>query len=134
MSPIHQAHPACPSRPAGAWWRRVAGFGALLLVSVAAFAAQDLLLGHTFRPLAGKTPVNLQAEGLELRLQIIDGPGMGLATGQARPETVESLYPAPEFVACGELCQVYRGGWQRCERFASQALERRGGQDRSGAT
>ena len=57
MSPIHKAHTACPSRPAGAWQHRLAGLGALLLVSVAAFAAQGLLSGHTFRPLAGKTPV-----------------------------------------------------------------------------
>ena len=62
MSPIHKAHPACSSRPAGAWRCRLAGLGALLLVSAAAFAAQGLLSGHSFRPLAGKTPVNLQAE------------------------------------------------------------------------
>ena len=62
MSPIHQADPASSAWQTGVRRRRLAGFGALAVVSVAAFAAQGLLSGHAFRPLAGKTPVNLQAE------------------------------------------------------------------------
>ena len=50
MSPIHQADPASSARQTGVWRRRLAGFGALAVVSVAAFAAQGLLSGHAFRP------------------------------------------------------------------------------------
>src|SRR3989339_671510 len=48
MSLIHQADPACSARQVGAWRRRLAGVGALAVVSVAAFAAQGLLSGHPF--------------------------------------------------------------------------------------
>ena len=59
MPPIQRCLQASrPARPRG----RLALAYAVLVASAAAFAAQGLLSGHTFRPLAGKTPVDLQAE------------------------------------------------------------------------
>lgn len=59
MPPIQRCFQTSrPARPLG----RFALACAVLVASAAAFAAQGLLSGHAFRPLAGKTPVDLQAE------------------------------------------------------------------------
>ena len=59
MPPIQRCFQTSrPARPLG----RFALACAVLVASAAAFAAQGLLSGHVFRPLAGKTPVDLQAE------------------------------------------------------------------------
>ena len=59
MPPIQRCFQASrPARSRG----RFALACAVLVASAAAFAAQGLLSGHAFRPLAGKTPVDLQAE------------------------------------------------------------------------